>query len=757
LQYSARGLIGHTNQLGKVTKYTWDPAGRKIGETNANSEVLVFKYDPSGNLTNLVDAKTHDTFWKYDLYGRMTNKIDHLGADMFRYAYDAHDHLTNRWTPAKGATAYAYDGAGNLTLVDYPASSDITLAYDKNNRLTNMVDALGTTHYSYTGFGAVSAEDGPWDSDTVSYTYDNARRRNSLTLQAPNGTAWSQSYTHDAMGRLSTVAGASGAFGYGYVKAGSLLTNLSLPNGAAITNSFDSVGRMIATMLTGASGVLSSNSYIYDLAGRRMTNARSSNVWTRYTYDDIGQLKTAWAYQTNNTQRRHEKVGYRYDAAGNLEYRTNDALIQTFAVNGLNQLTNVTRAGNVTAEGCHSGPATNVTVALNGGAAADATLWPDNTFSKAALSLADGANTLVAIGSDALGRYDTNISTAWSPVSNSLLYDSNGNMVTNGARVLEYDDENQLLRITEPNAWKTEFVYDGKMRLRVSRDFTWQNGVWVQTNEVRRVYDGNLVLQERDLFNLPQITYTRGSDLSGSLEGAGGIGGLLARTDHHSLITDSGLITDHCYYHSDANGNIIALIDTNQTVVARYAYEPFGGILAMSGPMAEANTWRFSSKETVGGLVYYLYRFYDPSLQRWINRDPLGDPGFAVLRGDDVELAGDGPNCYIFVNNDPVDLHDDAGLFIGHLYRGYKAWRCRSKMGKWEKECLKDIPPCTRGVGAGAGGPCPYDQPGQNPNNHWWICEAKRVEKIRECAEKAKEVFDKCIGTVSSPPSPPRL
>ena len=48
------------------------------------------------------------------------------------------------------------------------------------------------------------------------------------------------------------------------------------------------------------------------------------------------------------------------------------------------------------------------------------------------------------------------------------------------------------------------------------------------TNQVvRYVYDGNLVIQERDANNLPLVTYTRGKDLSGSLRRRGGIGGLL--------------------------------------------------------------------------------------------------------------------------------------------------------------------------------------------------------------------------------------
>jgi len=34
--------------------------------------------------------------------------------------------------------------------------------------------------------GAVLSEDRPWDNDTVSYTYENGRRRNTLSLLQPN-------------------------------------------------------------------------------------------------------------------------------------------------------------------------------------------------------------------------------------------------------------------------------------------------------------------------------------------------------------------------------------------------------------------------------------------------------------------------------------------------------------------------------------------------------------------------------------------
>ena len=46
-------------------------------------------------------------------------------------------------------------------------------------------------------------------------------------------------------------------------------------------------------------------------------------------------------------------------------------------------------------------------------------------------------------------------------------------------------------------------------------------------------------------------------------------------------------------------------------------------------------------------LVYYLYRFYEPNLQRWVSRDPIGE------REDS--------NLYLFVKNNPILYLDPDG------------------------------------------------------------------------------------------------
>jgi YD repeat-containing protein len=129
-----------------------------------------------------------------------------------------------------------------------------------------MVDAAGTTVYAYTSFGALLSEDGPWADDTVSYTYDNGRRRSGLTLLVPNASAWTQSYGYDNASRMTNIASPAGAFAYAYDATRQLQVNkLSLPNTSYITNTFDSVARLTGTYLKNSGNInLNSHKYSYN-------------------------------------------------------------------------------------------------------------------------------------------------------------------------------------------------------------------------------------------------------------------------------------------------------------------------------------------------------------------------------------------------------------------------------------------------------------------------------------------------------------
>jgi RHS repeat-associated protein len=590
----------------------------------------------------------------------------------------------------------------------------IRLTYDALNRPTNVVDAVGQTRYGYDALGQLTLEDGPWSNDAVSFSY-NGRQRTGLSLQgAPGQPTWSQTYAYDAARRPTNITSSAGAFGYAYRAVQTMLPGLiSLPGGLVITNDYDGLARLTETRLKIPAGTsLNLHSYSYESSKdqiKRMTRLTGNTM--DYTYDAAGQLNSALGMESGGTTRLHEQFGYAYDVAGNLNYRTNANRTETFTLNALNQITGVDTPRTSVVAGAMSPLATNVQI--NG---FDAVAYADGTFARDGFLFGSGTNTFTAVARDSLGRVASN--TLASTAGSSTLAgacDLNGNLRTNRTVVLGYDDENQLVWVALSNAWKSDFTYDGKMRRRERWESAWDGSKWVTNLLVRYVYDGMLPIQERHYSPqlstvTPQliVTYTRGRDLSGSLQGAGGIGGLLARTESWPLAIGNGLST--AFYHADNVGNVTALAATNGQVVARYLYEPFGTMIAMAGPLAERNLFRFSSKEwhQNSGLICYGFRYYSPALQRWINRDPIGEEA--------------GFNLYGFLRLDPIRQFDAWGLTVWKCTRstdwgeGRHAYLWDDRAGAFTGRS------CGQGGICGSGRICSPDDKGPVKSDPlWWL------------------------------------
>jgi RHS repeat-associated protein len=167
------------------------------------------------------------------------------------------------------------------------------------------------------------------------------------------------------------------------------------------------------------------------------------------------------------------------------------------------------------------------------------------------------------------------------------------------------------------------------------------------------VWSGWLMLMELDCgTGVPPVDdavvrkYTWGLDLAGlngqvnSLESAGGIGGLLAAYDTRGTpVTYDDL--DDVVFAYDANGNVTnvfrwSALSAQAATIAHYEYDPYGNVINdLSGQVyAAENPWRFSTKQfdPETGLGNWGYRYYSPTLGRWMSRDPLfDDPGTAAI------------------------------------------------------------------------------------------------------------------------------
>jgi len=256
------------------------------------------------------------------------------------------------------------------------------------------------------------------------------------------------------------------------------------------------------------------------------------------------------------------------------------------------------------------------------------------------------------------------------PAAESFSYDVRGNLKSDSRWDYTWDGANRLRYIetssTASNAGvpreKFGYRYDYLGR-RVAKDvYSWSGAAYEvnPSSATLYYYDGWNLVYEATYSALTynagspvsatfdsEIAYHWGLDWSTSLQGAGGVGGLVGIS-----FRDAGGSAELRYPTFDGNGNVAALLNDSGALTAYYEYGPYGELWRASGADAERNPFRFSTKyfDAESKFYYYGYRYYSPDLGRFISRDPIGESG--------------GLNLYAFVNNNPGNYYDYLGMFF---------------------------------------------------------------------------------------------
>ena len=242
--------------------------------------------------------------------------------------------------------------------------------------------------------------------------------------------------------------------------------------------------------------------------------------------------------------------------------------------------------------------------------------------------------------SNALNQYTTlqPWGTGVSPV-----YDFDGNMTLGPLpasptvnSTLIWDAENRLIEVKNSAGITLEKnVFDSGSR----KIATISNGV-----TTLYLYDAWNCIAE---YTGTTLSRTRlwGMDLSGTMQGAGGVGGLLSESQ---VITSNPITLNSFSPTYDGNGNISEYLASNGSVATHYEYDPFGNTV-VNTDTGNQFAYRFSTKprDVETGLYYYGYRYYDPMTGRWPSRDPIEEMG--------------GVNLYGFTSNTPLDRWDYLG------------------------------------------------------------------------------------------------
>jgi RHS repeat-associated protein len=575
------------------------------------------------------------TQWQYETAtGLLLKKLydgDTEQSPGINYTYTTDGKIATRTWKRGVTTNYSYcDGTGDtlatgeLSVIDYPAGTpDIKFTYDRLGRRKDVKERTGT---EWVPTNAFAYEDNAGTSllrlDTETITRDGYTKVITRKYETGSGSTlngrdagfsigsdYDTTYAYDSKGRMERIIGPGLDSTYGAAYARLIEDSANTSDLVEYTYFKSSSDATLATIhrkyedsrdlvdfvenLAGSTSV-SKYDYTNDTLGRRTNVVHSGSAFAAthnlvWGYNDRSELTAADRY-TGETPGTHMTsdfaFDYLYDHIGNRRtYDKNDsATPTTYERNDLNQYTS--------------------------------TANPSENFN----------------------YYDP-------PDQTSTI---DGNLTRDGTFDYTWDGENRLKTVTPRNPGsndkKVVFDYDYQGRRVRKQVFDWTGSAWSSTPsaDLRFVYDGwdpVLVLNDS---NATVRKYTWGLDLSGTIHGAGGIGGLLAVEETAAPGSPS------YWFFYDGNGNVGQVITADQqTVAARYEYDPYGNPIPIPEPpgpgsYASVNPFRFSTKwfDTETGLGYWGYRYYSPRLGRWISRDPIGERGGLLVYAFVANRAG---------------------------------------------------------------------------------------------------------------------
>jgi RHS repeat-associated protein len=578
---------------GVTTQLVYDDAGRLVERIavapNGARTARRFVYDSVGNITSMTDEDGNTVELEYDAYGRPTSIRDAANG-LATFEYNSAGFCTAVAGPDGGRTSMTYDTVGRMQSVTLPEGRTAQFEYDAADRIS-AVDAGDGTRVEY---------DHDADGNVTATSIIDSRTRESLSYSygfnaSDNLTSWSDgtvsaTITYDGLGRRTGRTVDYGAFEAGYTysfdSVGSVAT-FQGPGGMSHTVSADSLGRFAAMEIAGAGVVHCAGHTASGPKGLGLPGGSAQTL----VYDEFGRLTgVIWR-----------------DPAGNTLFERECLLSPT---------------GMVTVERRESGTVAYEYNAVNFLAEVD--VGGDDGVT--AYSYDSRGNRLTGPGWIGDATYDRESRLLTAGIL-EFQCDESGNCSrrTDGVHTVDYvyDPDNRLVRIDEDGETIAEYGYD-PFGLRI-----WKEVAGVRTYYL---YCDEGLLAELDATGTVLRTY---GYLPSGVFGA------------PPLYVREG---DAVYWvHSDRIGRPLRMTDTSGRVVWSAEYDAFGAAqidvdevtlnLRLPGQYYDAET----------GLHYNGLRYYDPSLGRYLQKDPLGAEG----------------NAYAYAENNPLGQVDPTGGFSG--------------------------------------------------------------------------------------------
>ncbi|MFZ9938074.1 MAG: RHS repeat-associated core domain-containing protein, partial [Luteolibacter sp.] len=632
----------------QATEYAYDHRGRRIEVDAPQSEdadeveldnITVTSYYPDGRVKQVSGHQAYPVSYTYDYAGRMKTMTTtgDAGNSITAWNYSTSNGLllSKRYNSNSTGTTgsgpdYTYTSAGRLQTRQWARKVDpedelsprVTTTYGYTRGLLTSVtynDNTPGVTYNYDAFPSDNNHI-PGDIETVTrggvtwtHQYDPATLRLKSETHPVGGTSLTRvltrhfdtsgrddgfelgtdadpdldhavDYGHDTAGRLNEVVGAGQTFTYGYVTGSShLIHTVNGPADTLVTNTWDPEREVLEIKKNEVdSATVSQFTYAVNDFGQRTGVITAGSAFGNtdrgweWGYDYLGQaVKAVNSYDSDYNR------AYVFDIIGN----------RTSAIDG-------------------------------DGEEAVTTGYTPNKLNQ---------YTAIDPGTEVYPVHDPD---------GNLLEDAGVNAMAYGLKY-EWDAENRIVAVRKADdTLLATYDYDhlGR-RIRTTTTAAAYQGA----SDIGYLYDGWNVVAEYTIASGPSIAlhqaYTWGLDLSGTLQGAGGVGGLLCIHRGPGLdISGNRTWSDIFMPFFDGNGNIVEYIKGNGDEAAHFEYDPFGRLVdftELTLNLAATFTYRFSTKPQgfESGLYYYGYRYYDPVTGRWPSRDPIEEEGGLNLYG----------------------------------------------------------------------------------------------------------------------------
>jgi RHS repeat-associated protein len=334
---AAGRLRNLTNPLGQKTLYTPDALDRITQLTDAINGPTALTYDANSNLLTVTDAKTQQTIYTYSNMNRTSTRKDPL-LNTETYTYDNNGNVATVLDRKNQTTSYTYDPLNRKTKATYQDSTSTNYTYDAGNRVTTIQEkdsggaVTATITRTYDGLDRLTNETTAQGS--VTYVYDNASRRTSMTVAGQTAVT----YTYDNANRLTQVQQGTSTVTLAYDNA-DRRTSLTLPNSNSVTSAYDAASQLTSLTYKKGVTVLGDLTYTYDAAGNRIKTGGA------FAHTTIPPALSTVSYNANNQQTTFGTNTETYDLNGNLSTVTDAGVTATYTWNARNQLTTIATTG----------------------------------------------------------------------------------------------------------------------------------------------------------------------------------------------------------------------------------------------------------------------------------------------------------------------------------------------------------------------------------------------------------------------------